>query len=224
MLLLFQEVFKCVFSIIKSYVSNKNKNYRANYKHRTPVSMSYAAGILPYTFFNGQVYLLLGKDVRDNAWSDFGGKCEPHDDDKPLMTAIREFYEETCGIVMDPKSLKIKMNNVQSVTFSNTQNNKLYYMYAIEIPYNSTYRGIFRRMIMFLKHINMYNKTIEKTDIKWVNAQTILENSATIKVRPVFKNTFLKWWNTYKYKLVKSADILSYEKGSTTLDLWQNTE
>lgn len=178
--------------------------------------MSYAAGILPYTFFNGHVYLLLGKDVRDNFWSDFGGKNEIHDEEKPINTAIREFYEETCGIVMDPKSLKIKMNNVQSVTFSNTQNNKVYYMYAIEIPYNSSYRGIFRRMLMYLKHINVYKKTIEKTDIKWVNVQDVIGNR--MNIRPVFKNTFIKWWNSNKARLVKSAENLSHEKGSTLLD------
>lgn len=176
----------------------------------------YAAGILPYTFFNGHVYLLLGKDVRDNSWSDFGGKCEPHDEGKPMTTAIREFYEETCGIIMDPKSLRIKMNNIQSVTFSNTQNNNTYYMYAIEIPYNSIYRGVFRRTIMFLKHINMYKKTIEKTDIRWVNAEDVITNK--LLVRPVFKNTFTKWWLSNKIKLVKYANILSLEKGSTVLD------
>lgn len=178
--------------------------------------MSYAAGILPYTFFNGRVYLLLGKDVRDNFWSDFGGKNEIHDEEKPINTAIREFYEETCGIVMDPKSLKIKMNNIQSVTFSNTQNNKVYYMYAIEIPYNSIYRGVFRRMLMYLKHINVYKKSIEKTDIKWVNVNDVIGNK--MNIRPVFKNTFLKWWNSNKARLVKSAENLSHERGSTILD------
>lgn len=179
--------------------------------------MSYAAGILPYTYFNGNVYLLLGKDVRDNYWSDFGGKSEIQDGEKPMNTAIREFYEETCGIIMDPKSLKIKMNNVQSVTFSNTQNNKVYYMYAIEIPYNSVYRGVFRRMIMYLKHIKMFQRTIEKTDIKWVNATDVYSNC--INTRPVFRNTFMKWWSANSPKLVKSAENLSNEKGSTNLVL-----
>jgi hypothetical protein len=182
---------------------------------------TYAAGILPYTFFNGQVYLLLGKDIRDNFWSDFGGKSEQQDEDKPMSTAIREFYEESCGIVMDPKSLRIKMNNVQSVTFSSTQNNKTYYMYAIEIPYNSNYRGVFRRMIMYLKYINMYKKTIEKTDIKWVNAQDVY--SGSISIRPVFYNTFTKWWSANKVKLVKCAENLCEERGSTCLHTGINT-
>jgi hypothetical protein len=178
--------------------------------------MSYAAGVLPYTYFNGRIYLLLGKDIRDNVWSDFGGKNEPQDSEKPLQTAIREFYEETCGIIMDPKALKIKMNNVQSVTFSNTLNNKQYYMYAIEIPYNSFYRGVFRRTIMYLKYINVYKRTIEKTDIKWVDVQDVVNNA--INMRPVFRNTFSKWWTANMQKLVKNAENLSSEKGSTRLD------
>ena len=40
----------------------------------------YAAGILPYTFVNNEVYVLLGKDINSNTWSDFGGKSEVKDE------------------------------------------------------------------------------------------------------------------------------------------------
>ena len=38
----------------------------------------YSAGILPYTYFKGTTYFLLGRDI-DNKWSDFGGRVEPKD-------------------------------------------------------------------------------------------------------------------------------------------------
>ena len=36
----------------------------------------YAAGILPMTWHAGEALFLVGKDLRDDTFSDFGGKCE----------------------------------------------------------------------------------------------------------------------------------------------------
>lgn len=169
----------------------------------------YAAGILPYTFYNGKVYLLLGKDVRDNSWSDFGGKCEQCDDNRPLNTAIREFYEETCGIIMDMKSLKNRMGNNHCSLQSVTQNGKTYYMYTLEIPYNSTYRCIYRKLLNYMKHIKMFRKKIEKTDIKWISVDNALKPDTLL--RGVFRCSFMKWWSLEGQSLVKCAKILSLE-------------
>jgi len=169
---------------------------------------AYAAGILPYTFFNGKVYLLLGKDIRDSFWSDFGGKNELVDENRPLQTAIREFYEETCGIIMDLKSLKNRMGSQTPAIQSLTQNGKPYYLYTVEIPYNSTYRAIYRRLLGYMRHIKLFKKRIEKTDIKWVAAESLLQLQA-ITLRPVFRTTFTRWWTTEGPMLVKYARLLS---------------
>ena len=66
----------------------------------------YSAGIIPYTIRNNQIYYLLGRDWRDEGWSDFGGKCEEDDKNKPKSTAIREFYEETMGSVLTYNFIK----------------------------------------------------------------------------------------------------------------------
>ena len=79
------------------------------YSRHFAAHTAYAAGILPYTLVNGKVYFLLGKDIRDGAWSDFGGKSEP-DDVHVVDTACREFFEETCGILIDPKALRLRMS------------------------------------------------------------------------------------------------------------------
>jgi hypothetical protein len=178
---------------------------------------AYAAGILPYTFYNGKVYLLLGKDVRDNFWSDFGGKSEIVDDNRPLQTAMREFYEETCGIIMDLKSLKNRMGSTTAPFQSVTQNGKKYFMYWVEIPYNSTYRAIYRRLLGYMRHIKMYKKRIEKTDIKWISAENVMR-CETIQLRPVFRATFQHWWQREGPGLVQCARLLSDYADSTKSD------
>lgn len=174
----------------------------------------YAAGILPYTFYNGTVYLLLGKDVRDNFWSDFGGKNEPADDGRPLNTAIREFYEETCGIIMDLKSLRNRMSNAACTLQSQTQIGKTYYMYTLEIPYNSTYRSIYRKFLAYMRHIKMFRKKCEKVDIKWVSVDLLLRGDSSINLRPVFKVTVSRWWEREGSTLVKYAKLVSDKSAS----------
>ena len=55
--------------------------------------MTFAAGIIPYTFFNGNVYFLLGLEKSNNKWSGFVGGSEIGE--TPQQTALREFHEET---------------------------------------------------------------------------------------------------------------------------------
>lgn len=172
--------------------------------------MAFAAGILPYTFHDGQLYVFLGKDIRDNHWSDFGGKCEACDDGKPLNTAIREFYEETCGIVLDLKALHNRMLGKGSNSppvHSCTQNGKTYYMYTLEIPYNATLRSTYRKLLVYLKYIRVFRVRIEKTDLKWVHINNLLEDK--VPLRPVFRASFNKWWESTGSHLVKTAKILS---------------
>lgn len=171
-------------------------------------AVGYAAGILPYTFYCGKVYVLLGKDVRDNCWSDFGGKNELVDENRPVNTAMREFYEETCGIIVDIKSLRNRMSGNHVVTESLTQNSKSYYMYAIEIPYNGSYRSIYRKLLVYMKHIKMFKKKIEKTDIRWVSVSSIIEGA--LQLRPVFKATFQKWWYANGRRLLTTAREIPY--------------
>ena len=62
---------------------------------------NYSAGVLLYRIQNGEKEFLLGKDVKYNSWSDFGGKHDNVDNKQPLRTAVREFYEETCGAIIN---------------------------------------------------------------------------------------------------------------------------
>lgn len=169
------------------------KFFRRNYKEAVPYAMleRYSAGILPYTMCDdGQLYFLLGKDIRENTWSDFGGKCEDVDCSQATCTAIREFYEETCGVVMDLKSLKHRMNSKANYTevVSRTQNGHPYYMFLLEIPYSRQYRSNFRKLLYFLKYRKLYKKVAEKTDIQWVSLRSLQQHR--LQLRTVFETTF----------------------------------
>ena len=69
------------------------------------MTKEYAAGILFYYKTRKKIYFLLGKDFRYK-WSDFGGKSEKKDHDMPYVTASRECYEETMGVIFDKIQLK----------------------------------------------------------------------------------------------------------------------
>lgn len=152
----------------------------------------YSAGILPYAIVNRDMYFLIGKDVRDNTWSDFGGKCEEEDGGIPLETATREFYEETCGVIMDLKSLKNRLgvpSNYEMLE-SRTQNGYPYYMYLFEVPYNDSYRSVFRKLLYFMKYKKIHKKFMEKIDIQWISLASVL--GKRVILRNVFEATVNK--------------------------------
>lgn len=152
----------------------------------------YSAGILPYSFHNGITYFLMGKDSREDCWSDFGGKCENKDNNNTAVTACREFYEETCGSVMSyDHGLYTLMNDGSDcqIIRSSTLNGSPYYMYLMYIPYLN-YKQIFYKTMNLLKYIEYSNSRFrEKCDIRWVDQTTLLNGSTSIKFRSVFRKT-----------------------------------
>jgi len=155
--------------------------------HRKANGM-YAAGVLPYTFYQNTLYFLVGKDIRDNSWSDFGGKAEAEDKDT-LDTAMREFYEETCGVVMDLKALKARFaGRSNRVMVSATQNGHPYYMYALQVPFTPHLRSTYRKLLAFMRYRKLYKKNIEKTDMQWVCLDDLLIRDR-LTLRSVFAST-----------------------------------
>ena len=167
-------------------------NYRKIHKGYT----RYSAGVLPYTFDQtGKCLFLLGKD-NDNDWSDFGGRCEFKDHNDPLNTASREFYEETLGAVLNIQECLDKINTKPFKILSKTLNGSPYYMYLVYVDYTN-YSESFNKTLQFLKYQystdkNIY-KIIEKTSIRWVSMDTILnciENKESpLSLRGVFYKT-----------------------------------
>lgn len=149
--------------------------------------MLYAAGILPVSRRpDGTVVFLIGKDVRDSTWSDFGGKCERVDRSDPMNTATREFYEETLGCIVGPWGLRQRMAQGQCITLkSTTQNGHPYIMYVMEVPYIPNARTTFAKFVAFLRFKSVDLPLVEKTDIAWVDVDELM----ACKKRHVFGAT-----------------------------------
>lgn len=148
----------------------------------------YAAGILPVTWHDGHAMFLVGQDVRDRSWSDFGGKCERVDRNDPLNTACREFYEETYGCVVDHRALRSRLGVSNCLALrSRTQNNHVYWMFVVEVPYQPHLRNAFHKCLAFLRHKNLCKLFVEKTDVRWVSWDALM--GADLVKRPVFKTT-----------------------------------
>ena len=158
----------------------------------SPPSMStqqrhYAAGILPITWCGSTALFLVGKDVRDDSFSDFGGRVERVDENSPVSTAVREWYEETLGVVLSAKALRNRMQPHNCLCLrSRTQNGHPYYMYVVEVPFSPHVRNSFHKTLNFLKYRNLHKVYVEKTDIRWVSLHTMLSD---LPKRAVFAST-----------------------------------
>lgn len=150
--------------------------------------MHYAAGILPVTWHDGKALFLVGQDVRDRCWSDFGGKVERVDKNDPLNTATRELWEETYGCMVDARVLRDQLSPDNCIALkSRTQNNHPYWMFIVEVPYVPHLRNTFRKLVAFLRHKSACKGLIEKVDVQWVTWDMLKASAAT--QRPVFHHT-----------------------------------
>lgn len=149
--------------------------------------MLYASGILPVSRLpDGTVVFLVGKDVRDGTWSDFGGKVERGDRGCPVNTAVREFYEETLGCVASLWGLRQRMVPGNCVPLKSvTQNGHPYWMYLVEVPYFPRIRATFAKVTAFLGYKNLDAQLVEKTDVAWVDLDALMK----IPKRHVFQAT-----------------------------------
>ena len=138
--------------------------------------MSYSAGVLPFTIKNGTVYFLLGRDRSDGAYSDFGGKAEDVDEDDPKRTAVREFYEETAGAVLDLDACAARLHEdaCHDVVVSKTMGGNTYLMFIVHIPFLSSYPRAFERSMRFLRYMKANRKYLEKTELAWFSLESTM--------------------------------------------------
>jgi hypothetical protein len=195
-----------------SFAQNRRKLDSDNKRYK----QIYSAGILPFYVKNNTIYLLLGKD-QDGKWSDFGGRSEGQDRGRWDTTAVREFYEESVGSIMDiPTMLSRLQQHRKNYTklVGKTLNGSPYFMYFVKIPFKETYRDNFHSTLNFIQFTKSFDqKYIEKTDIQWISLDTILmsldEVNADIinyPLRKVFKKTFVE-----NLESIKKAGSQHYE-------------
>ena len=123
----------------------------------------YSAGILPV--YDRQV--LLGKEKR--GWSGFSGKREEIDTSYE-STAIREFQEETIGL-LEFDDVKRLLENARLITSSTPRGFKFYLFVAHlqERDYDKLTNQLFQRNRK--SSACVYER--EKTEIRWVNVDKL---------------------------------------------------
>ena len=173
--------------------------------YQTTPSKNYAAGILPITWVDNVALFLVGRDIRDGTYSDFGGKRERYDRNE-VATASREFYEETLGTVVGQKQMLMRLTPKTSILVpGRTQNGNPYYMFVTEVPYVPYVRPAFRKMADFLRSKNVNRLYVEKLDVQWAT----LDMLKCMNKRSVFENT-----------LNANSDLID-KIGLSTPDQWR---
>ena len=148
----------------------------------------YAAGVLPMCWIDETMYFLVGRDARDDTWSDFAGKCEKGDRDV-AWTAAREFWEESYGVLMDAKTMRARLATHAVQLRGRTQNAHPYHCFVTEIPFVPHLRDAFRKHLAFMRQRNVHRMYLEKTDIMYVSIHDLFSDD--FPKRGVFKETIM---------------------------------
>lgn len=126
-----------------------------------------AAGVLPYTIIDAQVYLLLGYDDDKPGWTDFGGGREIVGSlnnetrlETPQEIAVREFFEE-CRMVYGKEQIDVKFRPDAYITATNG----VYRSYVVNLPYKSR-EEIRKAMIPLDDKFEIFR---EKSDFYWIS-------------------------------------------------------
>ena len=146
-----------------------------------------SAGILPFSRNeSGEIVFLIGKDIRDSVFSDFGGKIEAIDRGDLVNTAAREFYEEILGVLCNSMyDIRKRLRELSMCLTGATKNQHIYKMFVMEVPYYRDLPNRFKKVMNFLKYKNIGNNYIEKTELMWCTFDELLR----IPKRQVFTNT-----------------------------------
>lgn len=133
----FQKRDRSKYSI--SPVNGIFRGYRANKKYNA-VNMCKSAGIIPYTFHEGNLYFLFqhtkeSVKKKDLGWNDFGGK-RIDDNETTYEIAAREFSEETSCLFY----LKENKNGIYEKYYDSLKDNN-------ELKYNDKSINILKHLI-----------------------------------------------------------------------------
>lgn len=144
--------------------------------------MSYSAGVLLYTYFGDKLYVLLGKDVKYNLWSDFGGSREDSDGCDHIKTASREFFEETMGVISDECELRFKLKLFAICLTCESYKKNPYYMYVmngsnvIQNVYSVIDDFYYQQSLIGKTRSKPFKRFKEKYQINWFSLEYIVQN------------------------------------------------
>lgn len=134
------------------------------------------AGVIPMT----PDAMLLGKDEATGEWSDFGGG--PDENETPELTASREAYEESLGLLGSPDQIR-----EQIVLLSGGVGHH----YMMKLSMNASLPRQFAQKRKRSKHKD--EVFLEKSEIRWVPWHKV----GSLKLRPEFRRSLEEWkWIT----------------------------
>ncbi|ABU43949.1 hypothetical protein PBCVNY2B_462L [Paramecium bursaria Chlorella virus NY2B] len=175
--------------------------------------MNSSAGILPISRNDGgEIVFLIGKDSRDNVFSDFGGKSERIDNGDPVNTATREFYEETLGCICNnPHDIRFRVKNMSVLLMGETKNKNQYRMFVVNVPFMKHINSQFMKVMNFMRYKNIGTNLIEKSELVWVTFDELFR----IPKRKVFEDTLMSNYSML-YRMVTEdwktlCDEISFE-------------
>lgn len=171
-----------------------------------------AAGIMPYTIINNNIYFLFQKpNNKKSFYTDFGGKREEYDH-SIIRTAAREFSEETNGCFFLFNYIN-EINNCTSnninkstiITESILLNENLIFLYNYTGKYILYFLYIYPININLLGNYELSSKHQIKRNCEWIHGSKLIQesfinNNLQHRLRKGFKKTI--------YKLYKSLNII----------------
>lgn len=103
------------------------------------------SGVLIYAIHDNKIHFLLGQEDSDKRFGIFGGRIKPNNSIEE--TAIREFEEETLGVVTTKQYIEHAIRSGgYSLKFNGAAGiNRYFVTYMIRIPFNATIPAKFRR-------------------------------------------------------------------------------
>jgi 8-oxo-dGTP pyrophosphatase MutT (NUDIX family) len=139
-------------------------------------------GVIPYTFIDGQIFFLLGRETKDKTWSDFGGKVETKD--LSLGEALRrEFYEETANAAELSEEVLSHSGTI------------LLYLHKIsirQIVYAFVYMPhLSKTTVLNALKVSVEEVSKEKDQIRWFTEKELTEPSIYV-LRKFFEEDLIK--------------------------------
>jgi len=135
----------------------------------------FAAGIIPYVYYEGKVHFLLGLEKSNNKWSGFVGGAEPGED--PKQTALREFHEETANVFENKQEYiycKLQMTDPVEV---HSRTGKKVYLWFLEF----SSKIIYTDLTQFYRNKETLSEAYkEKLHLKWFTFHDIKNDNNTI--------------------------------------------
>lgn len=120
-------------------------------------------GVVPYTIVEGEIFILLGREMKDKAWCDFGGKLDASD--ISIEAGIkRELREETAGSY----NLKSIPTEGSLIFYINKRDKReiIYAVFPVEYFPEST--------IMEAIRISNNASSKEKDEVRWLSLKDFI--------------------------------------------------